>query len=105
MLCVIRAGSIIWMRRLRRSGVFNERVAIFGAGSQGDRLARHILSSSSLTISLAGFYDDRPAERLPVRETNLPVRGNLRDLVGDIRAGKLDQVVVALPWSDRKRVV
>ena len=104
MLCVVRGVSIVWMRQLRRSGVFNERVAIFGAGFQGDRLARHILSSSSLTISLAGFYDDRPAERLPARETSLPVRGNLRDLVADIRAGKLDQVVVALPWSADSRL-
>ena len=40
----------------------------------------------------------------PHVETNLPVRGNLRDLVADIRAGKLDQVVVALPWSARSRL-
>lgn len=104
MLCVVRGTMIVWMRRLRRTGVFNERVAIFGAGSQGDRLARHILSSSSLTISLLGFFDDRTEDRLPVRETALPVRGNLNDLITEIRAGKLDQVVVALPWSADARL-
>lgn len=103
-LCIVRGTMIAWMRSLRRTGAFNERVAIFGAGSQGDRLARHITRSSSLTISLVGFFDDRAGERLPVRETTLPVCGNLNDLIAEIRAGKLDQVVVALPWSADSRL-
>ena len=38
-LLTLRAGGTAWMLRLKRRGVFNHRVAIFGAGSQGDRLA------------------------------------------------------------------
>lgn len=103
-LLAIRAGGTAWMRRLKRRGVFNHRVAIFGAGSQGDRLAKYILGNEKLTIDLVGFFDDRLPERLPDREVLLPLYGNLGDLITHIRRGAIDQVIVALPWSAEKRL-
>jgi Undecaprenyl-phosphate glucose phosphotransferase len=100
----IRSLGTLWMRRLKRQGVFNHRVAIFGAGSQGDRLAKYILGNERLTIDLVGFFDDRLPERLPDREVLLPLYGNLQDLIGHIRGGAVDQVIVALPWSAEKRL-
>jgi polysaccharide biosynthesis protein PslA len=103
-LLVIRAGGTSWMRRLKKQGVFNHRVAIFGAGSQGDRLAKYILGNEKLTIDLVGFFDDRLPERLPEREVGLTLHGNLNDLISHIRQGGIDQVIVALPWSAEKRL-
>lgn len=103
-LLAVRAGGTAWMRRLKKRGVFNHRVAIFGAGSQGDRLAKYILGNEKLTIDLVGFFDDRLPERLPDREVQLPLYGNLADLIGHIRRGAIDQVIVALPWSAEKRL-
>lgn len=103
-LLVLRAGGTAWMRRLKQRGVFNHRVAIFGAGSQGDRLAKYILGNEKLTIDLVGFFDDRLPERLPEREVQLPLYGNLDDLITHIRTGAIDQVIVALPWSAEKRL-
>jgi Undecaprenyl-phosphate glucose phosphotransferase len=99
-----RALGTLWMRRLKQRGVFNHRVAIFGAGSQGDRLAKYILGNDKLTIDLVGFFDDRLPERLPEREVLLPLYGNLTDLIDHIRRGGIDQVIVALPWSAEKRL-
>jgi Undecaprenyl-phosphate glucose phosphotransferase len=103
-LLAVRAGGTAWMRRLKKRGVFNHRVAIFGAGSQGDRLAKYILGNEKLTIDLVGFFDDRLPERLPDREVLLPLYGNLGDLIARIREGLVDQVIVALPWSAEKRL-
>jgi Undecaprenyl-phosphate glucose phosphotransferase len=103
-LLAVRAGGTVWMRRLKRAGVFNHRVAIFGAGSQGDRLAKYILGNEKLTIDLVGFFDDRLPERLPEREVKLPLYGNLQDLISHIRRGAVDQVIVALPWSAERRL-
>ncbi|HEV2569886.1 undecaprenyl-phosphate glucose phosphotransferase [Sphingomonas sp.] len=100
----VRAAGTMWMQRLKKQGVFNHRVAIFGAGSQGDRLAKYILGNEKLTIDLLGFFDDRLPERLPEREVHLPLYGNLSDLIGHIRQGEIDQVIVALPWSAEKRL-
>jgi polysaccharide biosynthesis protein PslA len=100
----VRAAGTVWMRRLKSQGVFNHRVAIFGAGSQGDRLAKYILGNEKLTIDLVGFFDDRLPERLPDREVLLPLYGNLQDLIDHIRRGAIDQVIVALPWSAERRL-
>lgn len=103
-LCLVRSIGIGWMRSMKRTGVYNQRVAIFGAGSQGNRLARYIMGNDKLTIDLVGFFDDRTPKRLGSEERALDVRGNIADLVALIRAGNVDQVIVALPWSAESRL-
>ena len=104
MLCTVRAIGIAWMRGMKRTGVFNQRVAIFGAGMQGDRLARYIQSNDKLTIDLIGFFDDRTPKRLGSDDRPLELNGNLGDLIRLIREGQVDQVIVALPWSAEVRL-
>ena len=98
-LLVARVAMTIWVRRLKRRGIFDQRVAIFGAGAQGARLASYIQSHDQLTIALVGFFDDRRDGRVGTSAAGLPVLGNLDALVAMIRDGHLDQVIVALPWS------
>jgi polysaccharide biosynthesis protein PslA len=103
-ICAVRALATQWMRRLKRQGAFNQRVAIFGAGPQGTRLAKYIKGNDKLTIELVGFFDDRPTARLDAVDSDLPVRGNLDGLLQAIRMGMVDQVIVALPWSAEVRL-
>lgn len=99
-----RAGMTMWVRRLKRQGIFNSRAVIFGAGTQGQRLAKYIRGNDRLTISLLGFFDDRRDGRVPVLVDDLPVYGTSDDLVAAIREGLIDQVIVALPWSAEERI-
>lgn len=99
-----RLAMTIWVRRLKKRGTFNQRVAIFGAGPQGARLANYILTTDKLTITIVGFFDDRQDGRVPASHHNIPVLGNLTALIETIRAGKIDQVIVALPWSAEVRL-
>lgn len=103
-LLALRAGSTLWVRRLKNQGTFNQRVAIFGAGAQGARFADYVQSHDRLTISLIGFFDDRRDGRVPTMAANVPVLGNLSALISMIRDGRVDQVVVALPWSAEIRL-
>ena len=103
-LLVSRAASTFMVRRLKSRGTFNQRVAIFGAGAQGLRFAEYVQSQDRLTISLIGFFDDRRDGRVPSSAANVPLLGNLSALVSMIRDGKVDQVVVALPWSAEVRL-
>ena len=103
-LCLVRLVGIGWMRSLKRTGLFNQRVAIFGAGEQGCRLATYILANDKLTIDLVGFFDDRAPERLESGGPKLAMRGNLDRLIALIREGHVDQVIVALPWSAEVRL-
>ncbi len=99
-----RLMMTIWVRRLKRRGIFNQRVAIFGAGSQGARLANYIQTTDKLTITIVGFYDDRRDGRVPPVSHNVPVLGTLASLMSAIRDGRIDQVIVALPWSAENRL-
>ena len=103
-LLLSRGGTTAWVRRLKNRGTFNQRVAIFGAGPQGVRFADYVQSHDRLTISLVGFFDDRRDGRVPMAASNVPVLGNLSALVSMIRDGRIDQVVVALPWSAEVRL-
>ncbi len=104
LLMSTRLAMTIWVRRLKRRGIFNQRVAIFGAGPQGARLADYILNTDKLTITIVGFFDDRQDGRVPTSAHGLPVLGNLSALVEAIRQGRIDQVIVALPWSAEVRL-
>jgi Undecaprenyl-phosphate glucose phosphotransferase len=100
----VRAASTLWVRRLKNRGTFNQRVAIFGAGQQGARFAHYVQTHDRLTISLVGFFDDRADGRVAPVTSNVPVLGNLSALISMIRDGRIDQVVVALPWSAEDRL-
>ncbi len=103
-LLAMRAAGTLWVRRLKRRGTFNERVAIFGTGAQAERFADYVQRSDRLTITLVGMFDDRQPDRLPTEVAGVPVIGNFSALVDMIRAGLIDQVVLALPWAAEKRL-
>jgi polysaccharide biosynthesis protein PslA len=103
-ICAARAAVTWWMRRLKMQGVFNQRVAIFGAGLQGIKLAEYISGNDKLTIDIVGFFDDRPRARLDRNRTGIPLIGNLKALVKSIRGGAIDQVIIAMPWSTERRL-
>ena len=104
MLAGARAAMTMWIRRLKGQGVFNSRVAIYGASAQGQKLAQYVRGNSKLTIALVGFFDDRRDGRVPIIVDDLPVFGTSDDLVAMIRDGLIDQVIVALPWSAEQRI-
>lgn len=103
-ICLVRAAATIWMLRLKRRGVFNQRVAIFGAATQGRRLAAYIAGNERLTVDLVGFFDDREPARIDGSPGSMPILGDIDALIARIRAGQIDQVIIALPWSAEKRL-
>ena len=92
------------MQGKKREGLFNLRVAIFGTGEQGQRLAQYIEGNERLTIDLVGFFDDREPARITGVSSDLPLCGNLDELVSLVRQGRIDQVIIALPWSAERRL-
>ncbi len=97
-LIVTRGISTLILRSMKRKGVFNQRVAIFGSGPQSDRLARYIAANTALTIDLVGCYDDHGNRS--TGEACMPFRGSLQMLLADIRGGRVDQVIVAMPLPE-----
>ncbi|MCL6730118.1 undecaprenyl-phosphate glucose phosphotransferase [Sphingomonas hankyongi] len=101
-LMLTRGAVTPLTRHMKGQGVFNQRVAIYGAGPQGSRLASYILGHEKLTLTINGFYDDRVPSKLETH--GLPLLGGSQQLIDDVRRDLVDQVIVALPWSAEKRL-
>ena len=99
-LALTRALSALVLRHFKRRGVFNQRVAIYGGNAQGAALAHFIEGHRQLTITMVGIFDQRRQVREEERQalSTRPV-GDLGALITMIRAGQIDQVIIAMPWS------
>ena len=75
-------------------------VAIVGGGSLGAHLADLIESNSDDSdMKIYGIFDDRSSRGVgPVRS------GNLDDLVLAVRENRVDDILIALPWTAEQRV-
>lgn len=93
------------MVKWARAGRLVRRIAIVGAGDQGARLARELEreKEKSPWLSVTGVYDDRK-ERSPSTIGAYPYRGDLDGLIRDSREARIDDIIVALPWSAEDRL-
>jgi putative colanic acid biosynthesis UDP-glucose lipid carrier transferase len=97
-----------FQQRLRARGFNTRTYAVCGVNELGIQLGRNVKSSPELGLRLAGFYDDRPAERtadLPAEFGNRI--GDLDELVRRARLGTIDSVYITFPMraEDRIRVL
>jgi Undecaprenyl-phosphate glucose phosphotransferase len=101
---------ILWLRMIARgvlsnltaAGRFDTRVAVFGAGIIARRVHDHLLDPK-LGLRFVGVYDDRKDQDRLTPE-GLVVDGRLEDLIEAGRAGKIDQIIIALPQVADRRV-
>ncbi len=83
--------------------LFAQRAVVIGAGELGQRLAGHLGRRPDPLVRLTGFVDDRNG-RVPDRVGGLPVLGGVDKLIDLARAGAVEQVFIALPWSAETRI-
>jgi len=96
------AGSVA-VRRLASKGVFVRNIAVLGGGDQGKQFLSHVAKSKLNFASIVGVFDDRLERVGPVVEGH-QVMGNVSDLIEFARTHRVDDVVVALPWSASERL-
>lgn len=101
---VSRALVGLGLRSLARRGVVGRNLVLLGSGEQAQRfLSKHERTYPYFT-RLAGVYslyadgDDNRVERTVLR-------GDLDDLLADVRRGDIDDIVLALPWNSDRQLV
>lgn len=100
-----RISMVGLMRVMRRQGVFDQRSAVIGTGRQAAALSRYIADHQILTLSLVGFYGDRPARDLSDgSDQSLPYLGDFDALLRSIRKGMVNRVIIALAPDEEDRV-
>ena len=90
------------LKHMTATGLFDERVAVFGAGSIARRVHDHFMSPS-LGIRFAGVFDDRVGEDR-LNPEGLAVAGKLADLVQRARNDEIDRIIIALPQAAGDRI-
>lgn len=83
-------------------GRLRNNVAIVGAGEHGRRLVQYMNGMRGQNFSIVGIFDDRK-DRVPEVVEGIPHAGSVNDLLQLARNKRIDQVLVALPWSAEER--
>jgi len=106
-LVALRVGLYLRIRRWASEGRLTRNIAIIGIGEQGQRLLQYLGEQRNADIRIVGLFDDRTVQggRVPETLEGYAVVGSVDDLVGFARNNRIDQVVIALPWSAEDRLL
>lgn len=100
----VRTGFSGLTRRWIREGRLAQRTVIVGTTDHGRLLARHLRGCEDIRTRIIGFaYDEQPPGEGYIDRVR--VLGDLEQLVGLIRHNEVDQVIIALPWAQRDRIM
>jgi Undecaprenyl-phosphate glucose phosphotransferase len=94
----LRMLASLVLSRLADKRVFTRHVVIVGAGEQARRLLEHIDANPPQFVSVLGVFAQEKGALSPA-SNRYPLLGTFSDLVSFARHHKVDDVVIALPWS------
>ena len=92
------------MRRILSDPANSRRVIFAGYNDISCSLAERLRKDGAAAMTVAGFFDDRSAERLGALE-GLPLLGKLPSLPGYVKAHGIDVIFVAIPIRHIRRVL
>ena len=89
---------------LRARGYNSRNAVIVGATNVGEHLATQLINAPWLGLNVVGFYDDVKSGALSINETDIPILGELEQLVIDAKGGKIDRIYITLPMRFEQRI-
>ncbi len=95
-----RVLPVLWPRLLAAEGL-QKTAVIAGANELGRKLAARMAENPLLGTRCAGFFDDRDASRINIKN-NL---GPISKLADYVRANPIDVIYIALPMASQPRIV
>jgi Undecaprenyl-phosphate glucose phosphotransferase len=87
---------------LARRGVFTRNTVLVGSGVHIRRLLERTKSTMPDVVTIAGAFVDQPASE--VAEL-VPILGKIDALEQFVRSNRVDDVIVALPWSQEDHIL
>jgi lipopolysaccharide/colanic/teichoic acid biosynthesis glycosyltransferase len=91
-----RTAAFLWARPKAAAGAFRQRVAVVGWGEDADTAVRLLDGADPLRIEVIGLFDDRGSR------AGSAAMGDLVEAAG---AGKVDLIVVAIPFTLEDRLL
>ncbi len=103
-LALARAVERIHKARLQKRGIGVDHVLIVGAGEVGRALMRNVVAQPDLDYQVIGFVDDDP-ERGSTDIARFKALGGTDQLPHLLREWAIDEVIITLPWTARKKII
>jgi Undecaprenyl-phosphate glucose phosphotransferase len=102
---VVVRTAFSWLTRdWIREGRLAQRTVIVGASEHGRQMAIHLQRCQDFQTRVIGFaYDQQAPQGAYIAGHR--VLGDVAQLVTLIRRNEVDRVVIALPWTDRERIM
>jgi Undecaprenyl-phosphate glucose phosphotransferase len=92
------------VRKAADSGRLARNIVVYGGGEQGKKLIEHIEQMNEPWNRIIGVFDDR-LSRVGPSVAGYQVLGNLDDLLRYGRENRSDEVLIALPWNSKERIL
>jgi Undecaprenyl-phosphate glucose phosphotransferase len=89
------------LRRWTSAGRLVRRVAIVGWDEPARRLIEKLRALPPTEMAILGIFDDRPG---PASVAGIPLRGTIDALLSFSREVTIDEVILALPLTEEKRI-
>lgn len=99
-----RVIGFVVISHLANIGVFARNVLIVGGGRQAERLLEQLEKEKPRFNNVIGVFDDRHA-RIGPSVGNVPVLGNLDEMMRFVRSNRIDDIIVTLPWNADERLM
>ena len=103
MMVFVRFYYYIILQKWGQKGKLSRNIAIIGAERHGVRLLEIIDQQKEPWMHVMGVFEDR-FSRVPAEIVNSPVLGTVDDLIQYVQEHRVDDVIIALPWSAEKRM-
>ena len=97
-----RLATYYFIRTWAESGHLSRNIVVLGAGEQAHRLIEALEHNNEPWNFVVGVFDDRASRR----HADIPehaMLGTFDDMLAFVRTHRVDDVVIALPWSAEQR--
>ncbi|HZY45408.1 MAG TPA: sugar transferase [Anaerolineae bacterium] len=104
---LLGVGRLVWgfiLAQLRRRGIGVVRVLIVGADEVGRTVIRTVMAQPELGYRIVGLISDQ-FDTNTLNIGPIPLLGGLEKIPQAISEQRIDEVVIALPWTDQQRVL
>ena len=104
LICVVRIFALYLIRHWAKSGYLTRNIVILGVSEQGRRFIAELKRINEPWNVVVGIFDDR-STRLKEGFSKQSVCGSVEALCAFVRQNRVDEVVLALPWSAENRIL
>ncbi len=104
----VRAMLAKLMARWQKQGRFLRRIAVIGASDQVGKVLDWVNVDQKSNYAIAGIFgveDHLTPEVAGSRKEEIEISGNVEDLIEAVRKGRVDEILVALPWTDEEKLL